>query len=114
MTTYRYQPELDVLQEAQLAAVTETKRYLDDHPGQWYPCGFAWVKIRPARGRFVEMCKDQEAGWTDDFNGGFVIYNPSGNSTQSMEAKAAGARAFLDVLKRHYPKMNAFVETRMD
>lgn len=114
MATYRFQPELDVLQAATSAAETATATYLAANPGQWYPCGFAWVKIRPARGRFVSMCKDQQVGDVDEFSGGYTIYNPSGNSTQWMDAKAEGARAFVEVLKRHYPEMKVSVETRMD
>ena len=114
MIPYKFQAELNIFLEAQLAAELAARRHISDNPGQWYPCGFAWVKIRPARGRFVEMCKDQDAGRTDEFNGGFVIYNPSGNPTQWMDAKEAGARAFVEVLKKHYPTMKVIVETRMD
>lgn len=114
MTTYKYQAELDIFLEAQLAAETATRKHLNENPGQWYPCGFAWVKIRPARGRFVDMCKDQGAGRTDDFEGGFIIYNPSGNPTQWMDAKQVGAQAFVDVMKKHYPTMRVSVQTRVD
>lgn len=114
MTLYKYQAELDAFLEAQLAAELAARRHLADNPGQWYPCGFAWVKIRPARGRFVQMCKDQGAGHTDDFEGGYVIYNPSGNPTQWMDAKRAGAVAFAETLKRHFPTINVTVETRVD
>ena len=111
---YKFQAELDVFTQAQLAAEMAARRHLSDNPGVWYPCGFAWVKIRPARGRFVDMCKDQGVGSTDEFGGGFVIYNPSGNPTQWMDAKAEGAKAFVEVLKKHYPAMDARVETRID
>lgn len=112
--SYKYQRELDIYTEAQRAAAQAAQAHIDANPGVWYPCGFAWVKIRPARGRFVEMCKDQGVGRTDDFEGGFVIYNPSENSTQWMEAKEAGARAFVEVLRRHFPEMKVSVQTRID
>lgn len=114
MHTYKYQAELDIYNEAQAAAARAAQAHLDANPNVWYPCGFAWVKIRPARGRFVEMCKDKGLGRTDDFYGGFVIYNPSGNHTQWMDAKEAGCRAFVEVLKKHYPAMRAHTQTRMD
>ncbi len=114
MNAYKYQKELDVFTEAEQAAELAAQAHLDANPGVWYPCGFAWVKIRPARGRFVEMCKQQDIGRTDDYEGGFVIYNPSHNSTQWMDAKAEGARAFVEVLKKHFPEMKASVQTRMD
>lgn len=114
MTPYKYQKELDAFREAQLAAELATRRHLQENPGQWYPCGFAWVRIRPARGRFVEMCKDQNVGRTDDFEGGFVIYNPSENPTQWMDAKEVGARAFKEALLKHFPTMKISVQTRID
>ena len=114
MKPYKFQRELEIYQEAQQAAAAATSLFLAANPGQWYPCGFAWVKIRPARGRFVEMCKDQNFGRTDDFEGGFVIYNPSQNSTQWMDAKEVGARAFVEVLKRHYPELKVSAQTRID
>jgi hypothetical protein len=111
---YKYQKELDVFREAELAAETATQQMIDENPGTWYPCGFSWVKIRPARGRFVEMCKQQDVGRTDDFEGGFQIYNPSHNSTQWMDAKMAGSRAFVAVLKKHYPEMRIYAVDRID
>lgn len=114
MKPYAYQPELDILREAQQAAAEATHQHLLSNPEQWYPCGFAWVKIRPARGRFVQACKDQGVGSVDTYEGGYIIYNPSENSTQWMEAKEMGAAAFAQVLRRHYPDMNISVHTRMD
>ena len=114
MTPYKYQQELDIFLEAQLAAELATRKMLNENPGVWFPCGFSWVKIRPARGRFVDMCKDQGVGHNDSYSGGFTIYNPSGNPTQWMDAKVAGARAFAEVLRKHYPKMSVTVESRVD
>ena len=111
---YAYQKELDIYCEAQLAAQAATATYLATYPDRWYPCGFAWVKIRPAQGRFVAMCKDKDLGRTDSYEGGFMIYNPSGNHTQCMDAKEAGCRAFVEVMKRHYPEMRIFTKTRID
>ena len=111
---YTYQAELDILREAEEAAARATEQHLISNPGVWYPCGFAWVKIRPARGRFVAMCKDRDVGRTDSFEGGYMIYNPSGNHTQWMEAKEVGAQAFVQVLKRHYPELKVYVKARID
>ncbi len=113
MQPYRYQKELDAYNEAQAAAAKATQEYLNAG-NDWYPCGFSWVRIRPARGRFVDMCKDRNLGKTDDFEGGFVIYNPSGNHTQSMYAKKAGSEAFAAVMKKHFPTMKISAQTRID
>lgn len=114
MTSYKYQHELDAFRDAEAAAATATEAYLNAHPNQWYPCGFAWVRIRPARGRFVEMCKDKNFGRVDSYEGGFVIYNPSHNHTQCMDAKAEGAKAFCEVIKKYFPNMKINVQTRID
>lgn len=114
MQPYKYEKELAIFREAQFAAELAARKHIQENPGVWYPCGFAWVKIRPARGRFVAMCKDQNVGRTDDFEGGYVIYNPSQNQTQWMDAKEAGAKAFVAVLKKHYPDMKVKVHTRVD
>jgi hypothetical protein len=101
-----------IYEEASEAAQTATRALIDKHPEQWFPCGFAWVRIRPARGKFVNYLKLINAGRVDEYEGGYVVYNPSGNSTQWMDAKYAGARAFADVLKKHGIK--ALAEQRID
>jgi hypothetical protein len=111
---YKYQQELDIYVEAQEAAATAAQQMIDENPGTWFPCGFSWVKVKPARGRFVSMCKDKDFGRTDDYDGGFQIYNPSGNSTQWMDAKMAGCRAFVAVMKKHYPEMRIYAVERID
>ena len=101
-----------IIDAAFKAAAEATQAYIDADPGNWYPCGFAWVRIKPARGTFVKVLKSEKLGRTDEFYGGFVVYNPSNNITQSMDAKAAGARAFADTLRQHGVKIK--VETRID
>lgn len=77
----------------------------------WYPCGFAWVRIRPARGAFVNWLKANDIG-SAAYGGGYQIWNPSGNPTQSMEIKLAGAQAYAEVLRRY--GVEAYAESRMD
>ena len=103
---------LSIWKKAHQAAVDATARTIATNPDRWFPCGFAWVRIRPARGAFVNFLKKIEAGRTDDYSGGYVIYNPSGNSTQWMDAKYDGACAFAAVLREYGIKANA--EQRMD
>lgn len=100
------------IQDAKNFARAATQKYLDEHPGEWYPCGFAWVNIKPARGPLVKMLKALQIGSTDSYNGGYTVWNPSDNPTQSMEAKAAGARAFAKVLVD--AGFNATIGTRID
>ena len=95
----------DAAKKAALAAVAS-------NPDCWYPCGFAWVRIKPARGKFVNYLKSINEGRTDEFAGGYVIYNPSTHTTQWMDAKYEGAKAFAEVLRAHGIKAQA--ECRMD
>lgn len=101
MKPYKYQKELDLYNEAVIAAAEAANKMITENGEQWYPCGFAWVKIKPARGRFVSMLKDMNIGRTDTFGGGYSIWNPSGHHTQWMDAKYAGAKAFAEVLKKN-------------
>jgi hypothetical protein len=113
MPAYKYANELAAYTVARQAAVLAAAKLIEENPGQWYPCGFSWVKIRPAKGRFVAMMKDQDIGRTG-MEGGYDIYNPSGNATQWMDAKLAGSKAFVDAIKKFYPTMDITVQSRID
>jgi hypothetical protein len=112
MEKYKYQAEYDLYLKAQEAAQVACQKMLKQNPEQWFPCGFAWVKIRPARGSFVAMLKDKGIGRTDSYEGGYAIWNPSANSTQWMDALVAGARAFAEVLQQAGIKCSA--QSRID
>ena len=59
------------------------------------PCGFAWINIKPARGKFVKFLKDNNIGRKDSYYGGYTIW-VSGFG-QSLDRKSAYARAFAGV-----------------
>lgn len=101
-----------ILNEARAAAHEAAASHIDKHPNTWYPCGFAWVNIKPARGKLVDLLKLMGMGYTDTFLGGYTVWNPSENSTQWMDAKEEGAKAFAFVLRTHGIKCS--VGTRMD
>ena len=105
--------ENPIIEEAMLACQAAIDAHIAANPGVWYPCGFAWVKIKPARGRFVEALKEQKLGSVDDFEGGFLVH-PARHATQWMDAKEMGCRAFVAVVKKHYPDMHIYVTTRID
>lgn len=95
-------------------------------------CGFAWVKIRPARGPFVTWCKKQNAAATVAktaemgrhyqvtsygdlaYNGGWEIWSAGSKNYhgQSVDTKEVAARAFAEVLNKHGIK--AMVGSRLD
>lgn len=94
------------------AAVAATAKYLADHPNDWFPCGFAWVTITPARGKFVNYLKSIKAGSKSYYRGGWQLWNPSNHATQCMEAKVAGANAYAKVLMESGIK--CYADSRMD
>ncbi len=100
-----------LLHAANQAAIEATFKHLRENPDQWYPCGFAWVIIKPARGPFIKYLKEQHVGQAA-YGGGWSIWNPSGHPTQWMDAKMAGAEAFAKVLREK--GINAIADQRMD
>lgn len=102
----------NIIEEALNAASKATSDYLLEHPNEFWPCGFAWVSVKPARGPFVKVMKDMGAGKTDEYEGGFSIWNPSRNPTQWMDAKVEGARVFAEHLRLHGVK--AVARSRID
>ena len=83
-----------------------TRRYAPVMDGV---CGFAWIKIRPATGSFVRWLKARDKGYKS-YTGGYDI---SVNAfEQSLERKAAYARAFAAVLTE--AGMTAYPQSRMD
>ena len=74
------------------------------------PCGFAWINIKPARGKFVKYLKDNNIGRKDSYYGGYTIW-VSGFG-QSLDRKSAYARAFVKVLNEN--GLKAYAMSRMD
>ena len=84
--------------------VQERENPLDDNsavvktyaPVMEGPCGFAYVKVRPANGSFARWAK-AERGWRGAYGGGLEM-SVRGYG-QSLERKQAYARAFAEVLR---------------
>lgn len=78
-------------------------------------CGFAWVKITPARGPFVKWLKENNIG-DKGWNGGWELWSSdlaTGiSASQSMLRKEAAARAFAEVLRDH--GIEAWMGSRAD
>jgi hypothetical protein len=73
-------------------------------------CGFAWVKIRPARGKFVQFLKDKEIGSKDNYEGGYTIW--CHEFGQSLTRKEAFVGAFAEVLRNY--GIDAYGQSRID
>jgi len=78
------------------AARDAEHEYFVKHGEPMY-CGFAWVYFPNARTPFVNWCKKNDTG-SKHWDKGWQIWNPTGNGTQSMDIKEAGAHAFAKVL----------------
>lgn len=78
-----------------------------------YPCGFAWITIKPARGKFVNYLKSQGIGRRATY-GGYALssYDTSSFSGQNMDVKQDGCEAFAEVLRAN--GVDCSVETRID
>ena len=72
-------------------------------------CGFAYVWIKPARGKFVKFLKDNRIGYSS-YEGGYKVSVHEFN--QSMERKLAYAKAFCEVLDSY--KIKAYSQSRLD
>lgn len=103
-----------IIKHAQTEANRFCKAYLEQHLGgkDTYPCGFAWVNIKPARGQFVKILKKMGLGSKDDYEGGWTVRNPGEYPGQNMDAKKAGADAFARILREH--GLKAYAAERMD
>lgn len=73
-------------------------------------CGFAWVRIKPARGKFVSWLKKNGIGRSDSYGGGYVIW--ISGFGQSYERKLACAEAMAKVMEEN--GINAYAESRLD
>jgi len=73
-------------------------------------CGFAWVKIFPARGVFVTYLKKAGIGSTNGYEGGYDIWVRGYG--QSVTRKEEYAQAFAKVLNSY--GINAYAQSRLD
>lgn len=84
-------------QAAQRAAEIENAK-LGPESRRGFDCGFAWVVIRPARGKFVTYLKSIDAGKRGYYGGFEIWYSKLHNiPTQSISVHEAAARAAAQV-----------------
>jgi hypothetical protein len=102
----------DVVLKAFDAAHTATQKVLSAPDFDWYPCGFASVRIKPATSKFAKYLKAEGLA-KKAYGGGLLVWNPSRSGTQSLDAKGAGCAAFVSVLKAELG-IDCWVESRMD
>ena len=74
------------------------------------PCGFVWLNIRPAKGKFVTYLKQNALGYKASYSGGWSL--PIHQFGQSMQRKEAYSYAFNKVLSSY--GIRAQTMSRMD
>ena len=99
------------------AAVKAVDEYMKDKEEPMY-CGFANVKIRPAKGKFVTWLKKQEIG-DIAYKGGWRIsyydvmpQDHELRGTQSMSIQEVATEAFRDELRKY--GLTVYAESRAD
>jgi hypothetical protein len=107
----------EVFAEAKAAAQVAYDEAVENQT-HWFPCGFAWVTVKPARGSFVTWCKAKGLG-SKAYGGGWQFWSSevvnemwTANQGQCMELKYAACRAFAEVLKAN--GLDAYADQRMD
>ena len=87
------------------AAERACNEYLAKYPNNWFPCGFAWVVFdgRDPAVKFLKESYPENDGrrGSKGYPKGWHIWDPARSSTQCMDAKVEGARAFVEVLSRY-------------
>jgi hypothetical protein len=95
-----------------LDAAREAETEFMNEYGEPFYCGFAWVKLlidgRKPFAKALVKAGIASKGWDT----GYIIWNPAGNGTQSMDVKEAGAQAYARVFQEH--GIHAYMQSRAD
>ncbi len=99
----------EIYKEALAAGNAAVKDAEDD-----YPCGFATLNIKPARGPFVTFLKENKIGRKDEYNGGYTLssYDCCSFRGQNVDIKTNGCIAFQNILKEN--GITAYLYSRLD
>jgi|TARA_B100001287_G_scaffold207590_1_gene176600 hypothetical protein len=97
---------------AMVAAEKATNDYIKTH-GDFDCCGFAWVTAY-VNGASKLGKSFKAVGFDKAYGGGWQLWNPSKNFTQSINAKEAGAQAYVDVIRTALPTVKIYASSRMD
>ncbi len=109
MSRVDYNTQEALYLHAKKAAKKAANDYLEEF-GHKDCCGYAWVRITSARGKFVNYLKHIGVGRDD--KPGYVISDPANTQSQALTAKEKGAAAFAEVLCE--AGIDAYLESRMD
>ena len=109
-TTQLTPPELHALA---IDAAREAEAEFMNEYGEPAYCGFAWVTLFiDGRKPFAkELIKDGIVSKSWDGRG-YIVWNPAGNGTQSMDVKECGAEAYARIFREH--GIQAYMGSRAD
>jgi hypothetical protein len=92
-------------------------------PDHMWPCGFAWVRIRPRNNTpegphlrsAVESFRNMNVGSKDSYEGGYRLstHDYTSYNGQNMDVKEVAARAFIKVFDEA-GITGFYVQTRID
>ncbi len=98
--------------KAVAAAEQATMDHIDTY-GEHDACGFAWV-VAYVKGN-TKLGKSFIAqGFDKAYGGGYQLWNPSKNWTQSISAKEAGTEAYVRTIRSALPDVKIYSNSRMD
>jgi hypothetical protein len=112
--------DMTVIEMAKASAAVAAQGYVELYLGgeDAYPCGFAWVEVKPkhkgnTKDGKAERVVLKDMGFKLDYTGKtFSLWNPSGLWYQNMDAKYVGAVAAASVLKE--AGFDAYACSRLD
>lgn len=109
----------DTFIAARKKAIAAVDEFMSKRKEEPLYCGFGWVLIKPARGRFVNILKKAEIG-DSAYGGGYRIsyyeIMPRDHKyriTQSMDIKEIACEAFANELYDNH-NLKAYAQSRAD
>lgn len=103
----------EIHNEAVQAAQLATANYIAKNGEHPFNCGFAWVSCtEKGNTKLGKSFKDQ--GFDKSYEGGYKLWNPSDSYTQDMSAKYAGAKAYVETVKKYLPTVKLYASSRLD
>ncbi len=101
------------VKQAVVEATRTTQNYLAQH-GEG-ACGFSWVDIYGVRSNSVLGKALIANGFRkDSYDRSLKFWSPDRTTTQSVDAKEAGARAFVTVMKNSFDNIKIYAGSRLD
>jgi len=93
----------------------EAARAMYAQVGERDACGFGWVEIYVDRTNSKEAKALIAAGFRKDYKPKcLTMWDPAGVPTQSISVKEAGADAFANFFRAHFPEARIYGCSRLD